>query len=218
MGSITVLVADNQFLFADALARCLGTLPDLEVLPDRPQEATRALEVVEADKPDVALLDYWLAGMTGPALIRVLSSRVPRTRLVHVSWFHGAPHIQASLDAGAAAFLPKGVGVDQVAEVVRRVHAGQTRALAEKVGGLVQKVNRRAADVDGQWERLTELTPRELEVLRLLADGLSVQDVCEALTVTEATVRSHIHHVLTKTGTRNQMEAVALAREHGVLA
>lgn len=218
MGRPRVLVADAQLLFADALSLALGRGRNLQVVKALPTSGKEAVAAIAADSPDVALLDYRLTGMEGPAVVRAVHAQAPATKVVHLSWFYGPDDVERSLAAGAAGFLPKNVRVSVIADAVRRVHHGERAVLAGRTAGLTPLPGPAAPDdPPTPAALLATLTPRQMEILRLAADGLAVRDIARRLDISEGTVRTHIHNILSRTGTRSQLEAVALARDAGVL-
>lgn len=214
---IRVLIADAQQLFSDALAIALGGVDGLSVLDERPTTGREAITAARTSKPDVALIDFWLYEMDGQAVARTLSVQAPRTKVLHLSWFHGPDHIQKSLDSGAVGFLPKSVRFDLVVEAVRRAQAGDRPVFEEKLKGLVDTIVRRQNYLAEMQKRLASLTPRQLEVLRYVGAGLMVNEVAKRMDLSEGTIRTHIHNILERTGARSQLEAVALARDEGLI-
>lgn len=214
---IKVLIADAQLLFADALALALAWSPDVAVVDERPETGLAVLQTARAHHPDVALIDFWLPDMEAPVLVRELHERVPETNVIHLAWFHGPPQAQASLNAGAASFLPKSITVERLAEGVRRAHAGERPVFGEQLDRLVQTIKARADFIDLVGERFATLTPRELEVLQLLAGGLTMVEIAARLDVKQNTARTHVQNLLQKTGARSQLELVLLARDQGLV-
>ncbi|MEX0660088.1 MAG: response regulator transcription factor [Egibacteraceae bacterium] len=212
-----VLIADAQVLFSDALAIALGCCEGLEILPDLPTEGRKAVAMAIADKPDIILVDYWMPEMDGPAVARTLAVQATETKVMHLSWFHGPIQIQESLASGAVGFLPKSVRVSLVAEAIVRAQAGESPVFEEQLQGLARTIATRQQYLADMQTRLASLTPRQLEILRLVGAGLMVTDVAKRLGLREGTVRTHIHNILDKTGARSQLEAVALARDEGLI-
>lgn len=213
MDRLTVLVADSQLLFAQALARGLSREADLEVIDAYPQSGVDAAHVASIHQPSVALLDLWLKGITGPGVVQSIKSVSPATRAVVLGWFHAPVHIQQAFDAGAHGFVSKGLSTAGLVEAVRRVGAGghvvieAGQDLVEIAGGDVQHEN-------GSPDRQA-LTLRELEVLRLLGAGFPVEDVASQLCITRETTRTHVTRILRKTGAHSQLQAIAIARGRG---
>lgn len=210
---IRVLVSDAQRLLAESLRVSLSLQADFEVLEDSPSTGLEAVETIVRKKPDVAVLDYWMTGMDGPAATRMVLSRAPGQKIVLLSWFHGPAELSAAKKAGAAAFLSKELTDKDLASAVRRVASSAVPSKPEK------RVGRRTLPVaeDAEWERLISLTSREVEILSQLALCGRLQDAAKELSITENTMRLHIQHILSKTGARSQVEAVALARKHGLI-
>jgi len=218
MDEIRVLVADAQLLVADALSVALSRCIELDVLDDHPQSAVDALKAVMTDRPDVALLDFWLYGMEAPALTREILARFPDTKVLNLSWFHGRGQIDAALAAGAVGFLPKSLTVDQVDDAIHRAHAGEAPVFAAELSLLVDQIDDRADISSVVADRVATLTRRELEILRMIAEGVSVKQISVALGIKTATTRTHVREILHKMGAQSQIEAIVLARDQGLVA
>lgn len=214
---IRVLVCDAQRLVAESLAGVLASGGEFLVHERFPDTGVGTVAAVEDLRPGVVVVDHWLSGMSAPAVIRAVAARSPSTKIVVLSWFHGPEHIREALAAGAAAFLPKSVGVDRVDEAIRRAHAGESPVFKEELESLVGTIESRAAHGEVMAERLASLTVRELEILRLLGAGLDARDIASRLYISLGTVRNHIQRLLTKTGTQSQVRLLAVARDHGVI-
>lgn len=218
---IRVLVADAQRLFSESLATALAQLPGMEVSFVRPKTSlTTGLETAEAvirTKPDVAVLDYWLAEMQGPALVRMILGWQPTTKVLIVSWFHSPRDIEAALSAGALGFLPKTLPVDEIGQAIRDVQAGRTLLQAERDLQLAQTIAGHEQDAKNLWDRLVTLTPREVDVVRMLATGQPTKQIAKAMEISEGTLRIHLNNIMSKTGAETRMEAVALARQAGLV-
>lgn len=214
---VTVLVADGQRLFAEALATALRAAPDLQVVAEYPTTGPVAAQAVIRHHPDVVLLDYWMPGMDGPSTTRAILAWSPRTKVLLVSWFHGPAHVQEALDAGACGFLPKSLRLDQVMAAVRRASDGEALVYGAELAQLVEDIEGRLDEADDQTERLLALSPREVEVLQLLGEGRSARQISEDLFISAGTVKNHIHRILAKTGAQSQLEAVAMARRAALI-
>lgn len=216
---ISVLVADAQRMFSEALVRALYWCSDLRPIDEQPTTGTEAIEAIARHRPDVALLDYWMGGMAigAPAVTQAISHSAPNCRVVVLSWLHGPQHIDAALQAGAVGFLPKSLGLDRVVEAIRRAHGGECPVFAEELEGLKRNIEQRSEDSDQVWERLRTLTRREVEIIASLSAGLSVTEIAKEHMISLATVRNHIHKILGKTGARSQLEAVHVARHHKLI-
>jgi two-component system response regulator DesR len=200
---IRLLLADDQALVRGALAALLDLEEDLRVVA----EVGRGDEVVEAalsHEADVALLDVEMPGLDGIAATRALRKALPTCRVLVVTTFGRPGYLRRAMEAGASGFVVKDTPARQLAEAVRRVHAGLRvldPALAEE--SLVSGAS--------------PLTARETEVLRAARGGDTVADLAAELHLSEGTVRNHLSAAIGKTGARNRAEAVRTAEENGWL-
>ena len=200
---IRLLLADDQALVRGALASLLGLEPDLEVVA----EVGRGDEVVAAARearPDVALLDVEMPGLDGLAATPVLRAALPSCRVLVVTTFGRPGYLRRALEAGASGFVVKDTPARQLADAVRRVHAGL-------------RVVDPALAAESLAAGSTPLTARETDVLRAARDGGTVADLAAALHLSEGTVRNHLSAAIGKTGARTRAEAVRLADEAGWL-
>ncbi|SIS00120.1 response regulator transcription factor [Micromonospora avicenniae] len=200
---IKLLLADDQALVRGALAALLSLEPDLTVVA----EVGRGDEVVaEARRtgPDVALLDVEMPGLDGIAATTALRAALPTCRVLVVTTFGRPGYLRRAMEAGANGFVVKDTPARQLAEAVRRVHAGL-----------------RVVDPTLAAETLatgaSPLTERETDVLRAARDGGTAADLAAALHLSEGTVRNHLSAAIGKTGARNRAEAVRIAEQNGWL-
>lgn len=217
MKLIKALVADSQVMFADALALALDRYEDLDVVESRPETGVDALQAASDYRAHVVLLDYWIRDMAGPRAVELLLAHVPEVRVVVLSWFHGPEEIRRCLTAGAVGFLPKSLRVAKVHEAITRAHEGEPLVFSEELFELAETIEVRGQRATDLGQRLNTLTPRELEVLRLVGRGHSADAVAQELVISLRTVRTHIHRTLLKTGAHSQLEVVAMARHHGLI-
>jgi two-component system response regulator DesR len=200
---IRLLLADDQALVRGALAALLDLEPDLTVVA----EVGRGDEVVTAARdaaPDVALLDVEMPGLDGIAATSALRSALPDCRVLVVTTFGRPGYLRRAMEAGASGFVVKDTPAAQLADAVRRVHAGlrvvdPTLAAETLVAGT------------------SPLTGRESDVLRAARDGGTVADIARGLYLSEGTVRNHLSSAIGKTGARTRAEAVRIAVENGWL-
>jgi two-component system response regulator DesR len=201
--SIRLLLADDQALVRGALAALLDLEPDLEVVA----EVGRGDEVVPAAvraRADVALLDVQMPGLDGIEATAALRRALPQCRVLVVTTFGRPGYLRRAVEAGASGFVVKDTPARQLAEAVRRVHAG-LRAIDP---GLAEE-----SLVTGA----SPLTARETEVLRAARGGATVADVAAVLHLSEGTVRNHLSAAIGKTGARTRAEAVTTAEDAGWL-
>lgn len=215
MDDILVLVADEQRLMAEALAQALGDLPSIEVVGVHFKVGWEAVRAVIEDEPHVVVYDFWMPCVSGTAAARYLSSWAPASRVLLMSWLHGPLQVKQAAAAGALGLVRKNVTLAELAETIRRSAFGHPPA----VGGNVPA----PATASGGhlpercWERLRLLTPRELDVLHLLARGRGVREAATDLGITEGTTRNHIQRILRKTKLGTLLDAVELARHEGLV-
>ncbi|MGH2670892.1 MAG: response regulator [bacterium] len=217
MSKITVIVADAQHLFAEALGVALGRYPELEIHNHSPATGLEVIEVATTLDPDVVLLDFWMVGMEGPPTTRLLGKRAPRSKVLLLSWLHGPQQVEEALEAGAVGFLPKSLTLDQVAGAIRRAHAGESPVYSSELEELVRTIEAREHEVARISQRLLTLTPREIQILTMLSFGEPFDDVADKLSISPGTLRTHVHNILKKTGARSQIEAIAMARHYGLI-
>jgi two-component system, NarL family, response regulator DesR len=201
--TIRLLLADDQALVRGALSALLGLEPDLEVIAEVGSGDAVVAAVLE-HRPEVALVDVEMPGMDGIAATAELRRAAPETRVLIVTTFGRPGYLRRALQAGASGFVVKDTPAAQLADAVRRVHAG----LRVVDPGL-------AADslVAGD----SPLTPRETEVLRAARNGSSVAAIASRLFLSEGTVRNHLSSAIGKTGAGNRAEAVLTAEGNGWL-
>jgi len=210
---IRVLVVDDHRMFSDGVRLLLEQAPDIEVAATA-MTAEEALEVAAALHPDVVLMDIDLPGMSGIEAMRRLAPANPRPAVVALSAFHQDDVIADALEAGAAAYLPKTRAPGALIEAIRQAAVGGSSVQPEQVDAVLTRLRRRT---EAGAPLGNDLTPRERDVLRRLADGASVAETAEALHVSVFTVRGHVRGVLTKLGVRSMTQAVALALREGFL-
>lgn len=201
--TIRLLLADDQALVRGALATLLGLEPDMEVVA----EVGRGDEVVasaRAVNPDVALLDVEMPGLDGIAATAALHEAMPAVRVLIVTTFGRPGFLRRALQAGAHGFIVKDTPARQLAEAVRRVHAGL-------------RVVDPALAADSLAGGESPLTARETEVLIAARSGGSVADIARDVSLSEGTVRNHLSSAIGKTMARNRADAVRIADEYGWL-
>ncbi len=206
-----VLVADAQRLFAESLAIAMR-VSAFEVVDEYPSTGLAAAKLVVQERPDVALIDYWMSDMDGPAATRAIQAWAPGTTVLLLSWFRGPSQVHEALSAGAAGYLPKSLPFPQLVDAVRRASAGESPVYQRHLGRLAHAIDQRAEEALATQKRLFALTQREVQILQLLNQGLAAKQVAQLLSITVGTVKNHIHKILLKTGASTQAEAMAMGR------
>jgi DNA-binding NarL/FixJ family response regulator len=209
VSKLRVVIADDQPMMRAGFKAVLESTGNIEVVAEAGtgEEAVRAATELS---PDVVLMDIRMPGMDGIEATRLL----PRQRVLILTTFGLDEYIINALRAGASGFLLKDAPTEEVVAAVRAVAAGDAVLSASVTRQLLDQVARRLpAAVSRQPAELASLTQRELEVLRMLASGLSNAEIAAALVVSEATVKSHVSALLGKLGLRDRVQAVIYAYE-----
>jgi DNA-binding NarL/FixJ family response regulator len=208
-GVTTVVLADDQRVVRDGLATLLGLLPGIEVLGTA-SDGEEAIALVERLHPDVVLMDLRMPRCDGVEATRRLRERGSPTQVVVLTTYADDRSVVEALRAGARGFLTKDAGAEEIGRAIAAVVRGDAAIDPAVQHHLVDAVAGRPELPDG-------LTPREAEVLTLIAHGLSNGEIAARLVVTEATVKSHVNHLFTKTGVRDRAQAVSYAYRQGLV-
>ena len=214
----TVVVVDDQGMVRAGFRSLLASEPDLEVVGEAGNGAD-AVELVARLVPDVVLMDIRMPVLDGLAATRALVESQVATRVIMLTTFDLDEYVFEALRAGASGFLLKDAPAEELAAAIRVVAAGDSLLAPQVTRRVIDAFIGRAAAPDSAPDpRLGELTPRELEVLRLLARGLSNAEVSARLFVSEGTTKTHVSNVLAKLGLKDRVQAVVFAYENGVVA
>lgn len=201
---IRLLVADDHHIVRQGLVSMINRVPDMEVVA----EATGGREAVELfakHKPDVALLDLRMPTMDGVEAVTAIRASAPEARIVLLTTFDGDEDIYRALRAGAKAYLLKDATLEQLVECIRAVYTGKTCIPPSVAAKLAERMSG------------PELTARELDVLRLMAEGRSNKEIGSRLFITEGTVKLHVNNILSKLGVGGRTEAVTIAIKRGLV-
>ncbi|HYS55100.1 MAG TPA: response regulator transcription factor [Thermoanaerobaculia bacterium] len=199
---IRVVVAEDQAMLLGALAALLDIENDIEVIA-RARDGEEALAVTRRERPDVLLTDIEMPKMTGLELAAAVRQEQLPTRVIILTTFARSGYLRRALDAGASGYLLKDSPAEQLANAIRRVHAGG-RAIDPEL----------AAEA---WSEPDPLTDRERQVLRMAAEGKSGGEIATALNLSDGTVRNYLSEAISKLGAQNRIEAARIARERGWL-
>ena len=211
---IRVAVVDDQGMVRRGLVSLLGMEPDIEVVGEA-GDGEAAIQLIEREKPDVALLDIRMPVMDGIEAMRRLTAAGVTTRLLALTTFDLDEYVFEALRAGASGFLLKDASVEELAAAIRTIAGGEA-VLAPTVTRRVIDAFARNAPKKQDPGRLAELTPRELDVLWLVAKGLSNAEIADELVLTPATVKTHVSSLLSKLDLRDRVHAVIVAYETGL--
>jgi DNA-binding NarL/FixJ family response regulator len=217
--TIRVLIADDQPVVRDGLAMLLGLIDDVEVIATA-ADGVEAVERACAERPDIVLMDLRMPRLEGAEATRQILASLPETRVLILTTYADDEFLFGALQAGARGYLTKDATAEEIEHAIRALVAGRTHldpAVQERLVAAVLEqtpstpaVGSPAADAAAP----DELTPRELEVLKLIAAGLSNHEIAEALVLSNATVKTHINRIFYKTGARDRAQAVRYAYQH----
>lgn len=213
---IRVLIADDQRVVREGLVMVLGLLPNVEVVGSV-SDGREAVDLATHLRPDVVLMDLRMPRCDGIEATRLLRSRVPETKVVVLTTYADDQSVIEALRAGARGYLTKHAGSGEIRHALEEV-LGDRAVIDPAVQHHVVEAIATAATSPARQATSDlpyGLTPREAEVLSLIAAGLSNAEIAERLVVTEGTVKSHINHLFVKIGARDRAQAVTFAYQHG---
>jgi DNA-binding NarL/FixJ family response regulator len=213
--SIRVLIADDQSLVRAGFRLVLEHHDDIEVVGEA-SDGHEAVHSAGRLGPDVVLMDIRMPQLDGIGATRQITER-GTARVLVLTTYDLDEYVYDALQAGASGFLLKDTPPDAVAEGIRAVAAGEALLAPTVTRRLIEEFTRLGAARRARPAALDELTPRELEVLRLMARGLSNAEIAAALVLSDTTVKTHVTHVLGKLGLRDRVQAVVLAYESGLV-
>ena len=201
---IRTLVVDDHHVVRQGLVALLKVMPEIEIVGEA-SDGLQAIELHRSLQPDITLMDLQLPNLGGVAAITRIRAEAPGARFIVLTTFDGDEDIYRALQAGAKAYLLKGMTIDDLLSTIRLVHAGKTSispAIAEKLA-----------------ERMStqDLTARELAVLERIVAGRANKEIASDLAISEATVKTHVGRILAKLGLRDRVQIVVFAYEHGLV-
>ena len=213
---VRVLAADDQRVVREGLAMLLGLLPDVEVVGTA-ADGEEVLALAAELRPDVILMDLRMPRMDGVEATRRLRERDPAVKVVVLTTYADDRSVIDALRAGALGYLTKDAGAAEIQQALHRVAGGQAALDPAVQRHLVKAIADGPRSGPAPAQLPDGLTPREAEVLTLIAAGLSNTEIAERLVVSEATVKSHVNHMLAKIGARDRAQAVGYAYRHGLV-
>ncbi len=215
-GVLRVVLADDQAVVRDGLALLLSAADDLEVVATAP-DGTAAVAAVLAQRPDVALVDLRMPGLDGAQVTEAVGRDAPEVRVLVLTTYADDDAVLPALRAGAAGYLTKDTTGEALLAAIRTVAAGGSVLDAAVQRRLVDLAGAPAGPPPPEPELPEGLTAREIDVLRLVAQGLSNARTASRLVVSEATVKTHVNHLIAKLGVDGRPALVAWAWRHGVV-
>jgi DNA-binding NarL/FixJ family response regulator len=214
---IRVMLVDDQTMVRVGFRMIIESEPDLTVVGEA-ADGREAVELVDRCRPDVVLMDVRMPRMDGLEATALITRRADPPRVLMLTTFDAQDYVYSALRAGASGFLLKDAPAEQLIEAIKVIERGDALLAPSVTRMLIAEVaSRPAVDPTLAAPGLDELTDRELEVMRLLARGLSNSEIAEALYLGEATVKTHVGRVLSKLDLRDRVQAVVVAYESGLV-
>jgi two-component system NarL family response regulator len=204
MNKIRILVVEDHHVVRQGLVALLNTVADMRVVAEG-ADGQQAVELFRQHEPDVTLMDLRMPAMSGVDAVVEIRRHFPAARIIVLTTFDGDEDIYRALQAGARAYLLKGMFGDELMDAIRAVHAGKSRippAVAERLASRMGSPG---------------LTARELDVLKLIVAGKSNKEIGEELRISEATVKTHINNILSKLGVTDRTQATTAALQRGIV-
>jgi DNA-binding NarL/FixJ family response regulator len=201
---IRVLSVDDHLLLREGIAALVRSQTDLELVAEA-CNGREALELFRKHRPDITLMDLQMPEMSGIDAVSAIRGEFPEARVIILTTHAGDVQVSRALKAGARAYLLKGSLRNELLETIRAVHAGQKRVSSEVAAEIAEHSTDDA------------LTPREVEVLRLVAKGNANKEIAAQLSLTEETVKSHIRNILAKLEAKDRTHAVAIGAKRGII-
>jgi DNA-binding NarL/FixJ family response regulator len=211
-----VLIADDQAMIRAGLRKILESEPELDVVAEAADGSEAVAEATRL-RPDVVLMDIRMPVLDGIEATRRITRSVPSTRVLILTTFGLDTYVFDSLRSGASGFMLKDAPPEELVAAVRIVAAGDALLAPAVTRSVVEEFVRAPAAQPAEAPALGELTPREREVLDLLARGLSNPEICSELVISEATTKTHVARILQKLDLRDRVQAVIFAYESGLV-
>ncbi len=201
---IRILSVDDHAILRDGIARLIGNQADMELVAEA-SNGRDAIELFRAHRPDVTLMDLQMPQMNGIDAMNAIRTEFPEARIIMLTTYAGDVQVFRALKAGARGYLLKGLLRKELLDTIRAVHAGHKRLPEE----IATEIAEHATD-DG-------LTPREIDVLRLIAGGNANKEIAAQLSLTEETIKGHVKNILAKLGANDRTHAVTIGLKRGVI-
>ena len=211
--SISVLLVDDHEMVRQGVKAFLVTQPDISVVGEA-GSGEEAVKLAEQYVPDVILMDLIIPNMDGVEATRKVKQVSPRSQIVVLTSYHEDEHIFPALKAGALSYILKDVSADELASAIRKAAMGEAVLHPRVAARVIKELQGRRAD---QLNPFTELSERELEILKLIADGMSNAEMAAKLVLSEKTVKGHVSNILSKLHLADRTQAAVYAWREGVV-
>jgi DNA-binding NarL/FixJ family response regulator len=207
----TVVLVDDHALWRGGVRSMLED-SEFDVIGEA-GSGKEAVEIVQALKPKIVLLDIRMAGGDGLDALQVIKSQSPQTAVIMLTTYDNPTYMARAVACGAAGYLLKGIGLDELIEALRAVASGETLLCAQD---LVRSLRIVEPGSDLLQDLIEPLTNREIEVLRLLATGIPNREIASILFIAESTVKTHVEHIIAKLGVSDRVQAAVWAARSGI--
>jgi two-component system NarL family response regulator len=201
---IRIVVADDHPIVRDGLNAIINDQPDMEVVAEA-ADGKETVQLALQHRPDVLLIDLRMPQLNGVEAINTIRAKWPQARIIILTTYDGDEDIYRALQAGAQAYLLKGMPRTELLDTIRAIHAGHKRIPPEVAARLAERIS------------ASQLTERELEVLQLIVAGQSNKEIGNNLSITEGTVKAHVNSILGKLGANDRTQAVTEALRRGIV-
>jgi len=210
---ITILIVDDHEVVRNGVRGYLDTIPRYEVVGEA-DSGEQAVDLVKQLIPDVILMDLVLPGMDGVEATRIVKNISPRTQIVVLTSYHDDSLIFPALKAGAISYILKDMKMNKLAEAITKAHNGEVILHPKVASRVLQNIRK-----DNQQDNIiyTDLTEREMDVLKLIAKGFSNSQIAEELVISENTVKGHVSNILSKLHLADRTQAAVFAWQQGIV-
>jgi two-component system, NarL family, response regulator LiaR len=215
-GIIRVLVVDDHDLFRTGLATMLAAQPDIDVVAQA-SGGRMGVRLAGELRPDVVLMDLRMPDLEGPEATREILEEAPGTAVVALTVLSGEAAGAAAMEAGACGFLAKDTPIDHVAVAVRAAAQGAAWLSPHAAEVVLRRLRRRALKHDSEFDQAKDLSERELDVLRLIAQGKENNEIADALQISPRTAKNHVSNILAKLGVPSRVQAAIYAVRRGLV-
>ena len=210
---ITVLLVDDHEVVRSGVSAFLASQPDFEVVGEA-KSGIEAVNLVQKTVPDVVLMDLVMAKMDGVEATRQVKTVSPRTKIVVLTSYHQDEYIFPALQAGAISYILKDVKMDELADALRRASQGEATLHPRVASRVIQELHGANRE---ELNPYTELTEREMEVLKLIAKGQSNSEIADSLVISVNTVKGHVSNILSKLQLTDRTQAAVFAWKQGLV-
>ncbi len=211
--AVTVVLVDDHQVVRKGLRAYLDAVPYIDVVGEA-ESGEAAVRLADKYVPDVVLMDLLMPGMDGVEATRQIRKISPRTQVVVLTSYHQDEHIFPALQAGAISYVLKDIKMDALATVIRQSAQGEATLHPRVAARVIQELHGPRKE---EFNPYTELTERELEILKLIADGMSNQEIAGQLVISQNTVKGHVSNILSKLHLADRTQAAVYAWKEGIV-